>query len=85
VAAVLRNTPAVCRKSYINPVVFSGWRDGALHDVVRAEGAKTTSQRERRALAFLRRMARPKTIRTRSAARRGRSAARAGAGVGAKL
>jgi len=58
VAAQLRNTPAVCRKSYINPVVFAGWRTGALHEVVRAEGARSASQRERRALAFLRRMAR---------------------------
>jgi DNA topoisomerase-1 len=30
VAAGLRNTPAVCRKSYINPAVFDAWRDGAL-------------------------------------------------------
>jgi len=31
VASELRNTPAVCRKSYINPVVFDGWRSGAIH------------------------------------------------------
>jgi DNA topoisomerase I len=31
VASELRNTPAVCRKSYINPVVFHGWRSGAIH------------------------------------------------------
>jgi DNA topoisomerase IB len=30
VAAGLRNTPAVCRKSYINPAVFIAWRDGKL-------------------------------------------------------
>jgi DNA topoisomerase-1 len=30
VAAALRNTPAVCRKSYINPEVFSAWRNGEL-------------------------------------------------------
>jgi DNA topoisomerase I len=30
VAAGLRNTPAVCRKSYINPAVFSAWQDGKL-------------------------------------------------------
>jgi DNA topoisomerase-1 len=30
VAAALRNTPAVCRKSYINPIVFGAWRSGAL-------------------------------------------------------
>ena len=75
VAGQLRNTPAVCRKSYINPVVFAGWRNGALHDVVRAEGAKTASQRERRALAFLRRMARPERVEARSSARRSVKAA----------
>jgi DNA topoisomerase IB len=30
VAAGLRNTPAVCRKSYINPEVFIAWRKGEL-------------------------------------------------------
>jgi DNA topoisomerase IB len=30
VAAVLRNTPAVCRKSYINPAVFIAWQNGKL-------------------------------------------------------
>ena len=30
VASGLRNTPAVCRKSYINPAVFTAWQDGAL-------------------------------------------------------
>jgi DNA topoisomerase I len=30
VASALRNTPAVCRKSYINPIVFEAWRSGAL-------------------------------------------------------
>ena len=84
VAAVLRNTPAVCRKSYINPVVFAGWRDGVLHDVVRAEGAKTMSQREQRALAFLRRMAHPKRTRARSATGAARLAAHRRAGAAAK-
>jgi DNA topoisomerase IB len=31
VAQKLRNTPAVCRKSYINPAVFENWRSGAIH------------------------------------------------------
>jgi DNA topoisomerase IB len=35
VAADLRNTPAVCRKSYINPVVFSAWEQGELHAAIR--------------------------------------------------
>jgi DNA topoisomerase IB len=30
VAAGLRNTPAVCRKSYINPAVFAAWQNGEL-------------------------------------------------------
>jgi DNA topoisomerase-1 len=30
VAAGLRNTPAVCRKSYINPAVFIAWQSGRL-------------------------------------------------------
>jgi DNA topoisomerase IB len=30
VAAGLRNTPAVCRKSYINPAVFIAWQNGDL-------------------------------------------------------
>jgi DNA topoisomerase-1 len=34
VAEALRNTPAVCRKSYINPVVFDAWRSGAITRLV---------------------------------------------------
>jgi DNA topoisomerase-1 len=34
VAAELRNTPAVCRKSYINPLVFDGWRSGLIHEIL---------------------------------------------------
>ena len=49
VAAELRNTPAVCRKSYINPVVFTVWRAGGLQGVVRGDKA---------ALAFLKACAR---------------------------
>jgi DNA topoisomerase IB len=35
VAEELRNTPAVCRKSYVNPVIFDVWRDGAFARVNR--------------------------------------------------
>jgi DNA topoisomerase IB len=46
VAAGLRNTPAVCRKSYINPAVFDAWRNGKLKGRVArgrsAEGAART-------------------------------------------
>jgi len=34
VAAQLRNTPAVCRKSYINPAVFDSWRSGSIHEKI---------------------------------------------------
>jgi DNA topoisomerase I len=34
VSEALRNTPAVCRKSYINPVVFDAWRTGAIAHLV---------------------------------------------------
>lgn len=34
VAQALGNTPAVCRKSYINPVVFSAWRRGNIAELI---------------------------------------------------
>ena len=54
VAAELRNTPTVARKSYINPVVFTAWRSGALHKAIegRLEGAPRKA--EKFALTFLR-------------------------------
>jgi DNA topoisomerase IB len=55
VAAELRNTPAVCRKSYINPVVFDKWRSGSFHETF-GGGLATISTRkaEARVLDFLR-------------------------------
>lgn len=54
VAGELRNTPAVCRKSYINPAVFEGWREGRLQRSF-ARTLRTTSRAvEKRALRFLR-------------------------------
>ncbi len=50
VATGLRNTPAVCRKSYINPAVFVAWQDGRLRS--RAVGGKSPA---RALLALLRR------------------------------
>lgn len=32
-AALLRNTPAVCRRSYIHPRVLAGHESGGLHEV----------------------------------------------------
>ncbi len=58
VAAELRNTPAVCRKSYINPLVFDAWRTGALHRGIDERIAGAPRKTERRVLAFLRQEAR---------------------------
>src|SRR6202040_969045 len=55
VAAELRNTPAVCRKSYINPAVFDSWRSGSIHDVIDGKlGAASARKAETLVLAFLR-------------------------------
>ncbi len=59
VAVELRNTPAVCRKSYINPVVFDGWRSGLL-ETRRVAGARGAHRRgEARTLALLHVLQRP--------------------------
>lgn len=55
VALELRNTPAVCRKSYINPAVFGSWSAGSIHDKI--DGKLTTAsarKAETLVLAFLR-------------------------------
>ena len=70
VAQDLRNTPTVCRKSYINPAVFEAWRSGAMHRLLVAPLTGSTQGAERAAASFLRRHA----AKTRSRpARRGRS------------
>jgi DNA topoisomerase-1 len=55
VAAGLRNTPAVCRKSYINPIVFDAWRSGHLQKAFNG-GLKLVAPRqtETRVANFLR-------------------------------
>ena len=58
VAAELRNTPAVCRKSYINPAVFVAWRSGSLHKAIREDISAAPRKAERLALSFLRRQSR---------------------------
>ena len=58
VAVDLRNTPAVCRKSYINPLVFEAWRSGALHKGIGEKIAGAPRRAERLVLGFLRRQAR---------------------------
>jgi len=55
VAAELRNTPAVCRKSYINPCVFDSWKSGELHAAIGADVSTAPRKAERQALAFLQR------------------------------
>jgi DNA topoisomerase IB len=59
VAAKLRNTPAVCRKSYINPAVFESWRSGLIHRVFNGSLSLAAPRKaETLVLAFLRREAR---------------------------
>jgi DNA topoisomerase IB len=52
VAEALGNTPAVCRKSYINPVVFEAWRARALARHMPG-GALSPSRMEKATLALL--------------------------------
>jgi DNA topoisomerase-1 len=56
VASGLRNTPAVCRKSYINPAVFVAWQDGKL----RAAAARDGLSGARALLALLRPAGKPR-------------------------
>lgn len=55
VAAVLGNTPAVCRASYIHPEIFTGWTDGDLHKRVPEASLRHPRKLEALTLAFLRR------------------------------
>jgi DNA topoisomerase-1 len=55
VAVKLRNTPAVCRRSYINPAVFSSWRSGLIHKVFNGSLSVAAPRKaETLVLAFLR-------------------------------
>jgi len=55
VASELKNTPAVCRKSYINPIIFDGWRSGAIHKAFGGNRAiVSTRKAESLVLDFLR-------------------------------
>jgi DNA topoisomerase IB len=53
VASELRNTPTVCRKAYINPLIFSAWRDGSLHEFFSNRGSSKQPKPERLLIAFL--------------------------------
>ena len=64
IAAELRNTPTVAKKSYINPVVFTAWREGRLHKAISEKLAGAPRKAERLALAFLRKEARANAARS---------------------
>lgn len=49
IADELRNTPAVCRKSYINPAVFIAWKAGKIS----ADTMSKTRSREKAAIHLL--------------------------------
>lgn len=72
VAAALGNTPTVCRKSYINPVVFTAWR---AREIERRMPSRALAPRklEKLALALLR--AQEKSSKFRSRKRPASSAA----------
>ena len=53
VAAALRNTPAVCRNSYIHPHVIAGWKNGQLHQCIAPGDVRFPRKLERATLRFL--------------------------------
>jgi DNA topoisomerase I len=53
VAEALGNTPAVCRKAYINPAVFDAWRAGAIAKLI-GHTPRSPCTFEKLALALLR-------------------------------
>jgi DNA topoisomerase IB len=67
VAVILGNTAAVCRKAYIDPVVFSAWRDGSL--VAATAGARGQRQWEQATLRVLGRAQRGGTVTVKRKAR----------------
>ena len=58
VARELRNTPAVCRRSYLDPDLFAAWRSGAVHGTFGTSFVPDSAQGEARILRFLKRRAR---------------------------
>ncbi|HEY0200043.1 MAG TPA: hypothetical protein VGC19_16145 [Rhodanobacter sp.] len=58
VAAILGNTPAVCRASYIHPLILDRWQDGSLHRTIPASAAGHPRRLEQLTLRFLRRQLR---------------------------
>lgn len=70
VAQLLGNTPAVCRKAYVDPAVPAAWRTGALQRA--CAGVRGERAWERAALAFLRKARREAARVPRRAATRSR-------------
>lgn len=58
VAATLGNTPAVCRASYIHPLILQGWQNGSLQRAIPAATTAHPRQLEQRTLRYLRRQLR---------------------------
>jgi DNA topoisomerase IB len=58
VAAILGNTPAVCRASYIHPLILQGWQDGSLQRAIAPAVAAHPRQLEQHTLRYLRRQLR---------------------------
>jgi DNA topoisomerase I len=58
VAAILGNTPAVCRASYIHPLILEGWQDGSLQRAVPGSAASHPRQLEQLTLRYLRKQLR---------------------------
>lgn len=53
VAAMLGNTPTVCRQSYIHPDVLAAWASGKLHTSIPERAAVHPREIERRTIALL--------------------------------
>ncbi len=71
VAQELGNTPAICRKAYIDPTVFSGWRDGSLARCsANARGARQWEQAALKCLRNARRVSAQRSLAKRSRAPR---------------
>ena len=66
VASLLGNTPAVCRKAYIDPCVFDGWERGELAALAGLRGER---QWEQATLKYLRRARRVNRAVSRSRSR----------------
>ncbi|PSD16353.1 DNA topoisomerase [Stenotrophomonas maltophilia] len=58
VAARLGNTPAVCRKAYIDPCVFAGWERGELVSLAGLRGPRQWEQATLKVLRRARRLSR---------------------------